>query len=292
MARLEMGIKVVDVCEGFRKRERREKELYSCANVYELTKEIENQRIISGSSGKIERELRDEISNLKEQINAKATDIDNKQHLIDQLNAQSDKDKAELDKRAATIAEKESELQKLRELNEGHENDKKALKEKEAQLAEEIRKHKVDFEDLTQQLNNERIKALNLTDQVNGLKKDKDTLTKQVEDLQKQLADVKKPNGKKPATIPGECELMRQMLADPYKFELKTRENGWNAFLDLIFELAHALKWKDISGIDQRLIGEPQLREMLEKLEELVNIPIIDKAFETIKEPGWGKYVE
>lgn len=197
-------------------------------------------------------------------------------------------DKSELDKRAETIAQKESELETLRK--EGEKNKDAAEK-----LKEEIHKHKVDFEDLTQQLNNERRKALNLTDEVNALKKDKENLTKQTEELQKQLEEakkVKKPDGKKPTGVPGECQLMKDVLNDPYNFELKTRENGWNAFMDLIFELAQALKWKDTTQVDQKLMGEPQIRPVLEKLEELTNIPIVDKALEAIKEPGWSTYAE
>lgn len=319
IAALEMGIKVVEVCGIMRTRARKLKELFSCANVYQLTQEIQNQRIISESSGKIEKELRGEITILKDQISSKESDIGNKQHLIDQLNAKVANDKAELDKLAETIAQKESELQKLteecekekkelREQNEGHENDKKALKEKEAQLAEEIRKHKVDYEDLTQQLNNERIKVLNLTDRVNLLTnagnlidnqriealKERDNLQKRVSDLEKQLADekAKKPNGKKPQAPQEDCELLHSIINYPYEYELKARENGWSAFMDLVFELANAMKWKDVSEMDQKLLNVAEVRPMLEKLEELKNIPIIDRAMDAIKARGWQAYLK
>lgn len=324
IAALEMGIKVVEVCGIMRTRARKLKELFSCANVYQLTQEIQNQRIISESSGKIEKELRGEITILKDQISSKESDIGNKQHLIDQLNAKVANDKAELDKLAETIAQKESELQKLteecekekkelREQNEGHENDKKALKEKEAQLAEEIRKHKVDYEDLTQQLNNERIKVLNLTDRVNLLThagdmvnnqfkeaaERADNLQKRVSDLEKQLADEKakkpngkKPNGKKPQAPQEDCELLHSIINYPYEYELKARENGWSAFMDLVFELANAMKWKDVSEMDQKLLNVAEVRPMLEKLEELKNIPIIDRAMDAIKARGWQAYLK
>lgn len=62
--------------------------------------------------------------------------------------------------------------------------------------------------------------------------------------------------------------------------------------MDLIFELAQALKWKDLSEVDQKLIGAPEIRPTLERLEELKNIPIIDKAMEAIKEKGWKDYLQ
>lgn len=223
------------------------------------------------------------------EINTKEQEIASKQALIAQLNVKAANDKSDIEEKAKTIAQKESELATLRQ---ECEKDKKELKDAEAKLKEEIRKHKVDFEDLTQQLNDERRKALNLTDEVNALKKDKDGLGKRVSDLEKQLADAKKPNGKKPKAVPGECELMRQVLNDPYSYDLKVRENGWNAFLDLVFELAQALKWKDISKIDQKLVNVQEIRPVLEKLEELTNIPIVDKALETIKEEGWERYLQ
>lgn len=126
--------------------------------------------------------------------------------------------------------EKDEELELAHHTCERIKND---LRDKQAALEEEIRRHKVDFEDLTQQLNNERRKALNLQDEVNRTKKDKENLEKRVSDLEKQLADEKakkpegkKPEGKKPKGTPGECELMKSILSDPYSYELKTRGDG------------------------------------------------------------------
>lgn len=61
MSILEMGIKVVDTCRGDSRRRTR-RELYACANIYELTKQIEDHRILSENTGQINAELRDEIS--------------------------------------------------------------------------------------------------------------------------------------------------------------------------------------------------------------------------------------
>lgn len=90
---------------------------------------------------------------------------------------------------------------------------------------------------------------------------------------------------------PISCTELKQVLHDPYTYDVKSRENGWNAFLDLIFELAQNLKWEGITDIDQKLMNVKEIRPVLEKLEELKNIPIIDKAMDAIKTNGWSKYL-
>lgn len=81
------------------------------------------------------------------------------------------------------------------------------------------------------------------------------------------------------------------IVRDPYTYDIKARDNGWNAFLDLVFELAQALRWEGKTELDQKLMKIPEIRPVLERLEELKNIPIIDKAIDTMNEAGWSKYL-
>lgn len=86
MSVLEMGVKVVDTCrrpEGYRRGDR---ELYVCTNIYELNNQIENHRILSDDAGRISADLRDEISALKANVDAKTHELDDKRSTIEQQN--------------------------------------------------------------------------------------------------------------------------------------------------------------------------------------------------------------
>lgn len=67
---------------------------------------------------------------------------------------------------------------------------------------------------------------------------------------------------------------------------MNARENGWDAFLDLVFELAQVLTWEGRTDIDQKLFTMTEVRPILEKLEELKNIPIVDKTIDMMKTEG------
>lgn len=250
MSILEMGIKVVDKCGDSKRRERRSKELYACANIYELTQQIENHRILTEDAGRINADLRDEIGKLKADVDAKIHELDDKNSTIEQLNATiEEKDREIVDHNLAVVKARE-------------ECDK-ALASKDAQLEDEKRSRKEETEELTQQLNDERRRYLNERDRANMFQQNAIRLqndwrkaneetakcTQELESVKAQLAErdlsawneekkrledqikewkdkyLNRPREEYKET-PGQCQMFRDMLSDPYEFDLKARGNG------------------------------------------------------------------
>lgn len=85
---------------------------------------------------------------------------------------------------------------------------------------------------------------------------------------------------------PLECELMRTVMDETYEYDIKTRNDGWSSFLDLIFGLAMVLGLEGKGELDRELSKIAQIRPLIERLEEVKNIPIVDKAMEIIQMPG------
>lgn len=266
--------------------------------------------------------LQTKVTNLTNKRNELAEQ--NKRLKDDLSNARS---KAQADQQLQTqVADLNKQLEaKDAELEQAHndcERVKNELRDKQASLESEIHQHKVDKEDLTQQLNNERVRAINEKDEINKLKKqledtkgDKDKITELEEELEnlklesatcdERIAakhreleqcrlelDIARKQPKEPSrpTIPDECNLIKSVLNEPYLYEMKTRENGFDAFLDLVFDLAQNLTWEGRSRIDQKLFNIPEVVPLLERLEELKNVPIIDKAIDLTKESGYDVF--
>lgn len=239
MATLEMGVKVVDTCLEHKRRVKRQREQYACTNIYELTQQIENHRIITADSGRINTELRDEVTRLKNEIELKLHEIDDKK---------------------ATIEQCEAEKGRLT----------KDIEAKQAQLLDEQRSRKEEKEELEQKLNDERRKYLDERDKANRLTKEKEDAAKALEakvkectdkqasdlnawnaeraKLEAQVKEWKDKYDQRPRQevsgrdAPGQCELFKDLLDEPYEFNLKERGNGWNAFMDLVFALAEESK--------------------------------------------------
>lgn len=56
--------------------------------------------------------------------------------------------------------------------------------------------------------------------------------------------------------------------------------------MDLVFGISANLLVEGYSDIDQQLSQVQELRPILQKLEELKNIPIFDKAMQLEQQPG------
>lgn len=250
----------------------------------EQNKKLKEDLAGARSKANADRQLQDQVANLNKQLEAKDTELEQAHNDCERI--------------------------------------KNELRDKQVALETEIHQHKVDKEDLTQQLNNERVRAINEKDEINKLKKqledskgDKDKITELEEELEnlkleaatcdERIAakhreleqcrlelDIARKQPKEPSrpVIPDECDLIKSVLNEPYSYELKTRENGFDAFLDLVFDLAQNLTWEGRSRIDQKLFKIPEVVPLLERLEELKNVPIIDKAIDLTKEPGYDVF--
>lgn len=116
------------------------------------------------------------------------------------------------------------ELEKCQKANDENKKDK-----------EELHKLKVEKEELEQKLADERRRAINEKDEINKLKKELDEAKsagsqeadkEKIKDLEKQLEECKKekPPGKGLDDL--DCQLMINIMKDPYDFDPKSRENG------------------------------------------------------------------
>lgn len=140
MSVLEMGVRVVDTClrkDGYRREPR---ELYVCTNIYELNNQIENHRIMSDDAGRINADLRDEISALKANVDAKTHELDDTRSTIEQQNVRivaQDKQIAEANATMAkALAEKDAQYKQV--LQDKEEEYNRAIKEKEAEHSKVI----------------------------------------------------------------------------------------------------------------------------------------------------------
>lgn len=153
---------------------------------------------------------------------------------------------------------------------------KQQLNQKETQIQGLLEgvKNREELEQLEQQLRNKTAEY--------------EKLQEQIRQCQSQLDQTKKTPPKKydVPKIADECGLIKTMLHEPYNYDIKSRENGWNAFLDLVFELAQVLRWEGKTQLDQKLGNIQQMGGLLERLEELKNVPIVDRAIDTMNEPG------
>lgn len=135
MSTLEMGVKVVDICKNVESYRHGGKGLYVCANIYELNNQIENHRILSDDAGRISADLRDEISALKANIDAKDNELDDKRSTIEQQNVRIinlDRQVADMNATIAKeLAKKDEQYKQL--LKDREEECNRAISEKEAE---------------------------------------------------------------------------------------------------------------------------------------------------------------
>lgn len=313
MAILQMGIKVADGCVEAERKERRDKELFACANIYQLTKEIENQQINNKEFIKLETSLRNEIADLKVQITQKDTELQTSKANLDQqvanyailVQQKSDLDE-QLKQCRATIQshtddidtlnqEKEDLKEQLRQCKIDHKNvtqakdtcdliNSRKIKELEAKikdLEEQIKERQIEIdaqkqglsasvsraELLSKQYKDLEAKLTQQTNISNLYKQEADSFKAQKENLENQKADIerqlrealaakdeitkqleeekKKPRPatpERPKKFPDECNLMKEVLNDPYEIDIKERDNGLSRFLDLVASISEGMK--------------------------------------------------
>lgn len=109
--------------------------------------------------------------------------------------------------------------------------------------------------------------------------------------VQKELDDLKK-TVKSPTQLQDECNLMKEVLNDPFEIDVKQREGGLSRFIDLIVMIADGIKWMRRAGIDQRLMNNQKMRPIIQRLDEFENIEIVDKIEDVTRDPHWDKFLK
>lgn len=268
---LEMGIKVVDQCGTFIKDQRRKNEIWTCTNVYQLTKEIENQRIISGEAVK---EKEKQLSAANEQLN------------------QCNERIAELNKQLETKSNELNDLKGKCDLNKIRQEIDALKRESEA------RKEKV--EELTQQLNDERRKFLDERDKINSLTKqlkdktaEHDTLKNDYAAKELELEDCKRDKGSvvTSATSLEDCKAVKELFAQPTEFKFTEDDKGWTPLMYLIVELFRLRKGFETHGMTLDNWSDPQRKAMAMAWMPIYLTTLVNE-FETeiLRHEGFSEY--
>lgn len=266
------------------------------------TEKADVERQLADCQQNIETYSQD-IESLNDQLRKCKVDLDNAvkaQETVGTVNTAEIKTlRAKVKELEATIASKTADLDSL----------KKECDDHKKKLADEIQSHKEDKEDLTQQLNNERRIVLNKTDEVNRLIKEKENLENQKFDIERQLREsieakdkVQKqldrcrkdkprpgrptttPEGCAPTTtIPNECNLMRDLLNDPYEIDIKERDNGLSRMTDLLSLIVHGMNFMRGTQDEGILMMREPMKKIILKLEAFQLIPVVDEVYKVLK---------
>lgn len=267
-----------------------------------------------------------ELEELQKQCEADKTELDKKKRELEAEIHQHKVDKEELeqklnDERRRAINEKD-EINKLKKQIEDSKGDRdkitqleEQLKTKETEWTTEkqqlIEKFKQQMAELQKAINAFKIiggssaqaqaRIKELEEELETIKLEKATCDERIAAKHRELEQCRtelmlakegQPTQEYKPKVQDECALWQSIVRDPYQYELKSRENGWDAFLDLVFELAQVLTWEGRTDLDQKLFKVNEVRPILEKLEELKNVPIIDKAIDLMKTEGWPVFLE
>lgn len=244
MAILQMGIKIVDACNEEQRIEKKKKELYACANIYQLTKEIENQQINNKEFIKLETNLRNEIADLKVQITNKDTELQ--------------ASKANLDNQVANYAilvqqknDLDEQLKQCRETIKSHTDDIDTLNQEKADLAEQLRQCKIDHKNVTQ--------AKDTCDLINARK---------IKELEAKIKDLEEQIKERQIEIDAQKQGLTasvnraELLSKQYK-ELEAKLTQQTNISNLYKQEADSLKAQKENLENQKADIERQLREAL-----------------------------
>lgn len=152
--------------------------------------------------------------------------------IVEETKAECAVEASELQKKITNLENEVNEVN--RRLREKLEECKKAGEDDERNK-EELHKLKVEKEELEQKLADERRRAINEKDEINKLKKEleeakaagsQEADKEKIKDLEKQLEECKKGKSPGKGLDDLDCQLMINIMKDPYDFDPKSRENG------------------------------------------------------------------